>query len=178
MKSENDERRLVMRMLGHWRSLTGRSDAPRRSQIDPQKFGRDWANCVLIDLGETLEEARYAYVGRNLVDSRWPTFERQCVADCAKGGILRFLTGEVPKVISRRGPAIFGGLAEHEEIPVLYRAILTPISENGIDVDGILGAANYREFAPEQKLTFFDDLAIDDDRHDRGNGGLMGYNGA
>jgi hypothetical protein len=27
-------------------------------------------------------------------------------------------------------------------------------------------------------LTFFDDLAIDVDRHDRGNGGLMGYNGA
>ncbi len=37
-------------------------------------------------------------------------------------------------------------------VQILYRAILMPLSEDGARIDGILGAANYREVGQNHKI--------------------------
>jgi hypothetical protein len=39
------------------------------------------------------------------------------------------------------------GIGKHRGTPVFYRSILLPLSEDGSRIDGVLGAANYRDAA-------------------------------
>ncbi len=152
MHREEREHRLVMRMLTRWRDLSGADGFPRRSQIDPMHFGDDWANCFLIDVDPIPECSRFAFVGANLVDPSWPMFERQCVADCVDGTLLRVASAYTGRVVAKRAAVSVGGAALHFDVPILYRCILMPLAERGDIVDGILGAANYREIQETEEI--------------------------
>lgn len=152
MHTEEREHRLVMRMLTRWRRVADGGDFPRRSQIDPMAFGEDWANCFLIDVDPVPERSRFAFLGANLADPSWPIFERQCVADCVDGTLLRVATSYIGRVVAKQAPISVGGAALHFDVPILYRSILLPLSERGEAVDGILGAANYREILETEEI--------------------------
>ena len=147
MRPETIDRRLIMRVLAVWKKAAGDRAFPRRSQIDPRLFGRDWSHCVLIDIDPALAHSRLAYVGEILRDPSWPPFERQCISDCLDGSLLQLATGQIGVVLARGVPISFGGSAVHDEGPILYRSILLPLSEDDVAIDGVLGAVNYREVA-------------------------------
>jgi hypothetical protein len=152
MGSETIDRRLIMRVLANWRSLSQDGKLPRRSQIDPQVFGRDWSSCLLIDVDPVVEHSRLAYVGDLLRDPTWPPFERQRIADCLEDTLLPLATSKLPMVMSQHAPVSHGGSATYAESPIMYRCILLPLSEDGTRIDGILGAISYREVATEQAI--------------------------
>ena len=141
-----------MRVLARWRSLGRGQTFPRRSQIDPQLFGQDWSSCVLIDVDPLTDNSRLAFVGDALRDPAWPPFERQRISECFSDTLLQLATSKISMVIARSTPIGFGGPATHNEIPILYRCILLPLSEAGNTIDGILGAVNYREVAAQQEV--------------------------
>lgn len=139
------EQRLIMRVLARWRELTDGRRLPRRSQIDPRTFGDDWRHCLLIDLDPRAEHSRLAFVGEALRDPSWPTFERQSIADCQKDSLLHLATSYIARVAAKGVPISSGGVGMHHSMPIVYRSILLPLSEGGGKIDGMLGAANYRE---------------------------------
>lgn len=145
MEAQSREQRLVLRVLAQWRSLCGAAPLPRRSQIDPQIFGQDWANCLLIDVDPKAERSRFAYVGENLRDPSWPTLERQSLAECQENTLLYVATIYLSRVVAKGVPISTGGVGIHEGMPIVYRSILLPLSEGDGRIDGMLGAANYRE---------------------------------
>jgi hypothetical protein len=155
MKPNSVDRRLVMRVLAQWRGLVHGRRFPRRSQLDPQLFGQDWSNCLLIDVDPLTDHSRLAYVGDALRDPAWPPFERQRISECLNDTLLQLATARIPELLAQGAPIGFGGPAIHNETPMLYRCILLPLSEDGEAIDGILGAVNYREVAalPEVNLT-------------------------
>jgi hypothetical protein len=146
------ERRLTMRILQIWKGLAHPPDLPRRSQIDPRLFGADWGNCLLIDVDPKPEQSRIAFVGDRLRDTAWPPFDRQCLSECVSGTLLHLATSKLPLVLENMAPVSFGGPAVHGETPILYRAILLPLAEQGSVIDGILGAVNYRELPLSEGL--------------------------
>jgi hypothetical protein len=131
---------------------------PRRSQIDPRDFGVDWAHCMLIDLDPVPTRSRFSHVGENLRDPTWPTFDRQCVAECLEGTLLELVTRHIPKLTVKRKPVSFGGSAVHDENNILYRTTLLPLSENGDKIDGILAAVAYRDVSVAQEIVLSDAL--------------------
>jgi hypothetical protein len=143
---QQHEYRLIMRVLARWRALADLRGLPRRSQIDPRAFGEDWRHCLLIDLDPRPEHSRLAFVGEGLRDPSWPTFERQSIAECAQETLLYTATSYLDRVVNEREP-LLEGVGLHIGTPVLYRSILLPLSENGSRIDGVLGAANFREAA-------------------------------
>jgi hypothetical protein len=145
MDHPTSDRRLVMRVLSQWRELSAERGLPRRSQIDPRRFGQDWASCLLIDVDPEPVSSRFAFVGERLRDPTWPTFERQCIGECAATTLLYSATAYLARVVGERQPLV-EGVATHVGAPVRYRSILLPLSEDGIKIDGALGAANCREF--------------------------------
>jgi len=146
MQAEHKERRLVLRVLSQWREIAGEQGLPRRAQIDPRRFGRDWSNCLLIDIDPQPANSRLAFIGENLRDPTWPTFDRQPVGECAAETLLHSATCYLDRVIAEREPQV-EGVATHVGAAVLYRSILLPLSEDGTTVDGVLGAVNCREIA-------------------------------
>ena len=144
MTMSSDERRLTARVHTVWKKLAG-TGLPRRSQIDPADFGIDWTNCLMIDVDQVPQRSRFSYVGVALRDPSWPTFDRQCIAECLEGSLLELVTRHIPRVAVTRNPISFGGTAVHDEISILYRTVLLPLSETGERVDGVLGAIAFRE---------------------------------
>ena len=140
------ERRQSLRVLAVWRSIAA-GGFPRRSQIDPGLFGSDWANCLMIDVDPVVERSRIAFLGENLRDPTWPTFERQCIAECPDGTLLQLATRGIAELVAKGAPIGRGGPALYYENPILYRSILLPLSEAGATIDGVLGVVNFREMA-------------------------------
>jgi hypothetical protein len=152
MDARHGEQRLIMRVLAQYRGLCRGTGMPRRAQINPALFGRDWAYCLLVDLDPHLEASRFAYIGDKLGDPTWPAFERQSLADCGENTLLHAATAYVSRVLARRLPISRGGIGLHRETPIVYRSILLPLSESGAAIDGLLGAANFREIPVREEV--------------------------
>lgn len=159
MTSAALDRRMTMRVLQIWKGLSQSASLPRRSQIDPRLFGPDWANCLLIDIDPVPERSRMAFIGDNLRDTSWPPFDRQCVNDFVAGTLLHLATSRLSLVLENAAPVSFGGSALHGEGPILYRAILLPLGEQGRVIDGVLGAVNYRELSLSEGLVTLEGAA-------------------
>ncbi|HXZ00935.1 MAG TPA: hypothetical protein VEI03_13110 [Stellaceae bacterium] len=146
MEHRAGDRRLVMRVLLRWREMAGGRGMPRRSQIDPQHFGQDWANCLMIDIDPEPRRSRLAFIGERLRDPTWPTFDRQCIVECAEHSLLHSAASPIDRITAAR-EELGEGVGLHVGTPVLYRSILLPLSEDGRRIDGALGAVNCREIA-------------------------------
>ncbi|HUC68499.1 MAG TPA: PAS domain-containing protein [Stellaceae bacterium] len=138
------EKRLTMRALGHWRDAQGERPFPCLTDIDPARLGDDWDYCLLLRLATPLERSRFLHVGRRLCVPTGSPFEGRCLKDCPQQTVLAQATSYVSAVINRRVPVSLGGTTLNAGVPVLYRSILTPLSDDGTTIDAIFGAANYR----------------------------------
>lgn len=156
------ERRLTMRVLQIWKEMSHPPDLPRRSRIDPRLFGADWSNCLLIDVDPFPERSRVAFVGERLRDTSWPPFDRQCLTECVSGTLLHLAASKLSLVLEHVAPVSFGGPGMHGETPILYRAILLPLAEQGAVIDGVLGAVSYRELSLSEGVAAMPDpIAIE-----------------
>jgi hypothetical protein len=155
--SDSDDRRLTTRVLKVWKKIAG-ANFPRRSQIDPSELSTDWSHCMMIDLDQTLQRSRFSHVGNALRDSSWPTFDRQCIAECLEGTLLELVAKHLPEVLEKEKPVAFAGSATHEGDDILYRTILLPLSENGKEIDGVLAAIGYREVVVAQEIPLSDGM--------------------
>jgi hypothetical protein len=157
MEAQSNEQRLVLRVLAQWRGLCGAKSLPRRSQIDPQVFGPDWSNCLLVDVDPARpERSRFAYVGERFRDPSWPTLERQSIAECRENTLLHVSTFYLARVVAKSVPISTGGVGIHLGVPIIYRSILMPLSEGGSRIDGLLGAANFREIPATEDVHLLD----------------------
>lgn len=144
MEAPIREKRLTMRALGHWRDAQGERLFPRLADIDALRLGDDWHNCLLIRLATPIERSRFLHVGRQLCAPIGSPFEGRCLEECPQQTVLAQAVSYVSAVLTRRVPVSIGGSTLHEGVPVLYRSILTPLSDDGATIDAIFGAANYR----------------------------------
>jgi hypothetical protein len=137
-----EERRLVWRVLRYWRGIADGGRFPRRDEIDPWLQGEDGANCLLVAVESPIELSHFLAVGMHLA-----------VALCPTDTLAGVLLSRVPRVVSaRRGLMIEGG-ATLRDVGILYRSVLLPVSEDGVTIDHVLGAANYRLLRADDALT-------------------------
>jgi len=141
-RSERGERRLVERVLGHWTKVATRQRLPRLNEIDPWMVGDDWANCVVIAVQSPVELSYFTAVGKNLA-----------VALCTRDTLTGLLLSHLPPVLSARRCLIVEGEATLRGVPILYRAALLPLSDDGVAIDHVLGAANHRTLLADEPTT-------------------------
>ena len=128
-----EERRLVWRVLRHWKEIADGGRFPRRDEIEPWLQGEDGANCLLIAVGWSIELSHLIVVGVNLAG-----------ALCATDTLAGVLLSSVPQVVSSRCGLIMEGVAILRRVNIRYRTVLLPVSEVGATIDYVLGATNYR----------------------------------
>jgi hypothetical protein len=127
------ERRLVWRVLLHWKEITNGGRVPRRDEVDPWLQGEDGANCLLMAIEAPIELSHFVAVGVNLA-----------IALCSTDTLAGVLLSRAPRVAAaRRGLMIEGG-ATLRGADILYRSVLLPLAEDGVTVKHVLGATNYR----------------------------------
>jgi len=114
---------------------------PRRDQIEASVLGVDWANCLIIAVQSPVRVSYFAHIGENLSSAHYP--------DHSLAGIL---LSHVPQVLSTRRCLMIEGRATLRECRVVYRSALYPLSDDGIAIDHLLGAANWRPLRKNEEL--------------------------
>jgi hypothetical protein len=135
------KRRLVDRVLRLWIKMAREQGFPRRDQIEPSKLGVDWANCLVIAVRSPVELSYFAAVGENLSFAYSP-----------KESLAGVLLSHLPQVLSESRCLMIEGRARLRDTDILYRSALFPLSDDGIAIDHVLGAANYRPLRENEGL--------------------------
>ncbi|MBV9483090.1 MAG: hypothetical protein JO249_20440 [Acidobacteria bacterium] len=135
------ERRLVDRVLRLWKEMARGGLFPRRDQIEPSMLGEDWANCLVIAVQSPVGLSHFVEVGNSLSMMR-----------CPNNSLAGVLLSHLPQVLSERRCLMIEGRAALNDLGVLYRSALYPLSEDGVAIDHVLGAANYRPLLENEQL--------------------------
>lgn len=147
------ERRLVHRLLAHWRSIRPEGALPCFADVDfsdspdiePHSFvvNLDGAESspIFVELGDELAaHLEASLVGRPV--SAAP-------GDCLPGAAASY----IDEILDKGAPVSRGGeLTTADGTTLLYRSILLPMSDDGETITGILGAANCRVVQPEERV--------------------------
>ena len=137
-----NERRLVERVVRRWTKAAAGKRFPRLNQIDAWVVGDDWANCLVMAVQSPVELSHFVVAGEHLA-----------VALCARDTLAGLLLSHLPPVLSARRCLIVEGEATLRGVPILYRAALLPLSDDGSAIDHVLGAANHRTLVAGEPTT-------------------------
>jgi hypothetical protein len=134
-------RRLVDRVLRLWAEVARGGRFPRRDQIEPRILGEDWVNCLVIAVQSPIQLSHFVAVGENL-----------SFVHCPNDSLAGVLLSHLPQVLSERRCLMIEGRATLRGSGVLYRNALYPLSEDGVAIDHVLVAANYRPLRENEEL--------------------------
>ena len=145
------ERRLVLRLLAHWRTLCNDRDYPSFFEVDPSAIPDMWENCFVLEIFGDGDEPRFramgeklaTYVDFSLIDQPLSAAPEKSLPGVAVSFLEEVLRKGVP--ISRGDEFL-----KDDGTKVLYRSILLPVSDDGTTISGILGAVNCREVFEDQ----------------------------
>lgn len=140
---ETKERRLVQRLLIHWRDLAPDGELPAPSRVDPDAIGNLWRSCFMVEIGAA--GPVFSYVGAAHVAHLGEDFTGRPVSAAGPGTLLGAALARLDDVRLRGIPIASDGTIDGPGgEPVPYRSILLPLGEQGNEITGILGAANCR----------------------------------
>jgi hypothetical protein len=137
-----EEQRLVLRLLAHWRALAGDRAMPRFTDFDPKGIPDIWDEAFLVDARDPSDLAFHA-IGACHVDALGRDVRGERVKTVGDDTLLGRAVSYAANVIERRVPITLGGqFVDAQGRMRLYRSILMPLDhEGGL---ALLGAANSR----------------------------------
>jgi hypothetical protein len=113
---------------------------PRRDQIEPSMLGEDWANCLVIAVRSPVKLSQFIAIGDNLSTGHG-----------GNGALAGTLLSRLPQVLSERRCLLIEARAILDGIGIQYRSAMYPLSGDGVTIDHVLGAANYRPLHEEEE---------------------------
>ena len=140
------ERRLVLRLLSHWRSLCGDRQFPSFKEVDPADIPDIWAHSFVLEILDGEDEHVFRAVGDELSASTDFPFIGCRVSDAPANTLPAVSVAYIDEVLAKGVPISRGGeFYKADGTKVLYRSIILPMSDDGETISGLLGAANCRE---------------------------------
>lgn len=148
---QTDERRLVSRVLRHWREMATGRRFPSTVEIDPWIVGNDWEYCFVIRLRQE-QQATFLMVGAALLPDAGTALEYKPIVMCPPNTVLATVLKHLPRCIADAAPLSIEGPTQHCGASVLFRAVLLPLADDGSHIDGMFGAVNYRAMKPGEEM--------------------------
>lgn len=140
------ERRLVLRLLDHWRSVCGDDGIPSLGAVDAIATGELWPHCFVLAVDDTGLAPTFQRVGGAFESLSDRPLAGAPLSDIPRNILAEHATFFFDEVLRKRAPVTRGGVyADANGVTTLYRSILLPLSANGRRIGAILGAANCRE---------------------------------
>ena len=146
------ERRLVLRLLSYWRELGDDGQLPSFAAVDPAQIPDMWANCFVLDVAGQAADPVFRNIGRELAERIGTDIVDNRVSDAPEGSLIHVAVCYLQEVLDKKVPISRGGeFNKADGVRVLYRSILLPMSDDGENISGLLGAANCREVTDDQE---------------------------
>jgi hypothetical protein len=145
------ERRLVLRLLGYWRSICGDRSFPSFAEVDPAAIPDMWPHCFVLEVVGQESDPVFRHVGVDLASHSDVLLAGRRLSDVPSNTLAAHAVSYAQAVIAKRVPVSRGGEFNRDgNIRVLYRSIILPMSDDGETVSGLFGAANCREEQKEE----------------------------
>ena len=139
------ERRLVLRLLHHWRDLCGERRFPSFDDVDPGQIPDMWPSCFVLDALGHQDDPIFRLVGDDIAKQARAGLVSLRISGIPKDTLIDHATSYLDEVMSKEVPISRGGQFVREDgVNILYRSILLPMSDDGETISGILGAATCR----------------------------------
>ena len=139
------ERRFVLRLYEYWMTLRGDRDMPTYVDIDFTAMGDDADYCVMLTITGDFAKVVLSSIGRELKPEGWRDVTQTLLADCPAGEALATIGQHLKQTLERRAPVSQGGCFVVRGTEVLGRAILLPLSDDGVTITHVLAGANYKD---------------------------------
>ncbi|MFZ0693055.1 MAG: PAS domain-containing protein [Alphaproteobacteria bacterium] len=140
------ERRLVIRLLKYWRSLSDGERLPAQSNIDPHAIPDMWPNCAVLYVAGKEIDPEFSYVGTALSQAAGIELAGRKLSQTPADTLVSNGFSYFGQVLVKKVPITFGGeFVSPRGLKVLYRSIIMPLANDGERINGLLGAANCRE---------------------------------
>lgn len=139
------ERRFVLRLYEYWMTLRGDREMPTHRDVDFAAMGEDADYCVMMTITDDIGKVVLSAIGRELKPDGWQGVSRGLLADCPAGEALATIGLHLNQTLQRRAPVSHGGHFTVRGTAVLGRAILLPLSDDGVTVTHVLAGANYKD---------------------------------
>ena len=140
------ERRMVLRLLAHWRAWQDDDGFPSFACVDPAEIAEIWSNCFVLDFLGHEDNPVIRMVGEELAAYMPRAVVNGHLSDVPAGTLIEHAASYYEEVLRRGVPISRGGeFRKYNGRHVLYRSIILPMSDDGRRISGLLGAANCRE---------------------------------
>ena len=136
-------RRMVHRLLAHWRDAQGEDGFPSRDAILKRDLGNILPSIFVLEVPADAGEPAFARVGKLFAGEVSGDLTGRPVSAVPEGTLLEQAVGIYDEVLARKVPITRGGEFAHVQGgTVLYRSIILPLGEGQGTIDFLLGAAN------------------------------------
>ncbi|MBK18114.1 MAG: hypothetical protein CMM52_04665 [Rhodospirillaceae bacterium] len=144
------ERRLVLRLLNHWREICGEREFPSFAEIEPKDMPDMWHSCFVLEVVGHENDPVFRAAGGEILSITPKPLIGTTVSAWRPETLIGVAVSYTADVISKEAPISQGGeFLKIDGTKVLYRSILLPMSDDGNSISGLLGAANCREVHEE-----------------------------
>lgn len=143
---ELNERRLHLKIFDHWVSLLAGRKFPELEEMRSEMEQDTLATSFVIDLAPGLSEATLRFAGASLtVDCGGDeSLLGGKIADLGRYNVITRLADHYLEVVSNQAPIAFEAEFERQSgRRAAYRGILLPFSEDGTEIDTILGVISW-----------------------------------
>jgi hypothetical protein len=142
MNYDAAERRLVGRLLSYWHDLCDGRTYPSLKDIDPERVGSDWRWSFILETGDHREFPNFLYLGPDLAKYSGIFLAGQ---DDFTTTLLDVATHKLDRVFREGCPLLMEDVVTlFDGQRLMYRAVLLPLSDDGDNINFVLGAANGR----------------------------------
>ncbi len=142
-KNEGMERRLVHRLLMHWRDAQGSDGVPDYRDVLSRDLG-DIHPCIyMLEIDDDSAEPFVERVGTAFADEGAMELVGQAISQVPQNTVLGHAIKYYSRVQVKQIPITLGGEFEHANgDTILYRSIIMPAQDSDGDDRYLIGAAN------------------------------------
>lgn len=141
---EQQERRITFRLYDSWEKIAGESGIPALKDLSRDDIEPFRKNLVLIDMREGQEKATFQVLGNDLVKDQDENLVGKSLSHVPRKTMLSRVTDHYLEVLSNRVPIAFEAeFINRDDDKALYRGILLPFSDDGTNINFILGGVRW-----------------------------------
>ncbi len=140
------DRRMVLQMLAYWREMRGDGAFPSFEDFDPRAIPEIWVNVFVLDLEGFPNDPLFRLAGDAFAAKTGSPLRNIRISQVPENTLAERSVSYYREVIARGVPISRGGeFNKSDGTKVLYRGVILPMSDDGVTINGLLGAANCRE---------------------------------
>ncbi len=138
------EKRITFQLYNYWFGLAGDGGIPPLKSLSPEDIAAYKNNMVLIDLRDPNDEPTLQVIGQLLNEDLDQNLCLKNISDIPRRTLLSRITDHYMEVLANKSPISFDAEFNNKaREKVLYRGILLPFSDDGENINFILGAIRW-----------------------------------